>query len=134
MQLVFLVLFPNLFQIVNSDKSLPDSTLEATHAISSFHSSAHLLKHVDENFLPSCRYSLRQISSSTVLQWLARERSWLAAMEVTKAIVIHLERKQLLIATEEVSWLEVPLSNIGTYLNFLIVIFLKINSNFRAQK
>ena len=110
-----LVYFSILFQVVNSDKSLPNSTLEATKAISSFHSSAHLLKHVDENFLPSCRYSLRQISSSQVLQWLARERSWLAAMEVTKAIVIHLERKQLLIATEEVSWLEIPLSTIGIF-------------------
>ena len=109
--------------------------MEASKSISSFHSSAHLLKHVDENFLPSCRYSLRQISSSQVLQWLARERSWLAAMEVTKAIVIHLERKQLLIATEEVSWLEIPLSTIGIYFlkfsrqKLLNLIFLK-NKNF----
>ena len=112
--------------------------MEASKSISSFHSSAHLLKHVDENFLPSCRYSLRQISSSQVLQWLARERSWLAAMEVTKAIVIHLERKQLLIATEEVSWLEIPLSTIGIYhLNFRaksyqILIFMK-NRNFYSD-
>ena len=98
---------------MSNDKSLPDTTTEANKAVSSFHNSAHLLKHVDENFLPSSRYSLRQISSSQVLQWLARERSWLAAMEVTKAIVIHLERKQLMIATEEVSWLEVPMSTIG---------------------
>ena len=33
-------------------------------------------------------------------------------MEVTKSIVIHLERKQLVIATEEVSWLGIPFSTI----------------------
>ena len=45
-------------------------------------------------------------------------RSWLAALEITKAIVIHLERKQLLIATEEVSWLGIPMSrwfSVGIY-------------------
>ena len=47
-----------------------------------------------------------------MLQKLAHERSWLAAVEVTKSIVIHLERRQLLIATEEVSWLGVPLMSI----------------------
>ena len=43
---------------------------------------------------------------------LAHERSWLAATEVTKAIVICLNRQQLMVATEEVGWLGVPMSSI----------------------
>ena len=64
-------------------------------------------------------------------------RSWLAALEVTKAIVIHLERKQLLIATEEVSWLGIPMSSIdgnagGQAYNFdAISIYPVIRSNSR---
>ena len=69
--------------------------------------------------MPNFHQNLRQISSSQVLQRLAHERSWLAAVEVTKSIVIHLERKQLLIASEEVSWLGVPLMSIGKKLLFL---------------
>lgn len=62
--------------------------------------------------MPSFHQSLRQISCSHVLQMLAHERSWLAAVEVTKSIVIHMERKRLVIAVEEVNWLGVPCATI----------------------
>jgi len=122
-------------KMVATDQSLADSTIESEKANSSIHSSSQQLKHVNENFTPSFHQTLRQISSSQVLQLLAHERSWLAALEVTKAIVIHLERKQLLIATEEVSWLGIPMSSIdgnagGQAYNFdAISIYPVIRSN-----
>lgn len=123
--------------MVATDQSLADSTIESEKANSSIHTSSQQLKHVNENFTPSFHQTLRQISSSQVLQLLAHERSWLAALEVTKAIVIHLERKQLLIATEEVSWLGIPMSSIdgnagGQAYNFdAISIYPVIRSNSR---
>jgi hypothetical protein len=101
-----------LFQIVNVDRSLPSTMLESSKANTVLHPTSQQVKHVDENFVPSFNQSLKQISSSRVLQILANERSWLAASEVTKAIVIGLEHRQLVIASEEVSWLGVPFATI----------------------
>jgi hypothetical protein len=39
-----------------------------------------------------------------MLHALAQQRSWLAAQEVAKSIVVGLEQRQLQIAAEEVSW------------------------------
>ena len=63
-----------LFQMVATDQSLADSTIESEKANSSIHTSSQLLKHVNENFTPSFHQTLRQISSSQVLQLLAHER------------------------------------------------------------
>ena len=87
---------------MSADKSLAMSMTEASNTNTVLHMTSQQLKHVDENFVPSFNRSLKQISSSQVLQLLAHERSWLAASELTKSVVIGLERKELLIATEEV--------------------------------
>ena len=60
--------------MVATDQSLADSTIESEKANSSIHTSSQLLKHVNENFTPSFHQTLRQISSSQVLQLLAHER------------------------------------------------------------
>ena len=101
-----------LFQIICADKSLPVSMPESSTAHTVIHPTSQQLTHVDENFNPTFIHTLKQISSSQVLHMLAQERSWLAASEVTKAIVIGLERKQLLIATEEVGWLGLPVASL----------------------
>lgn len=62
------------FQMVATDQSLADSTIESEKANSSIHTSSQQLKHVNENFTPSFHQTLRQISSSQVLQLLAHER------------------------------------------------------------
>ena len=85
---------------------------ESSTAHTVIHPTSQQLTHVDENFNPTFIHTLKQISSSQVLHMLAQERSWLAASEVTKAIVIGLERKQLLIATEEVGWLGLPVASL----------------------
>ena len=60
--------------MVATDQSLADSTIESEKANSSIHTSSQQLKHVNENFTPSFHQTLRQISSSQVLQLLAHER------------------------------------------------------------
>ena len=70
--------------MVATDQSLADNSIDSDKANSSIHTSSQQLKHINENFTPSFHQSLRQISSSQVLQLLAHERSWLAALEVTK--------------------------------------------------
>ena len=62
--------------------------LESAKANSVIHATSQQTQHVDENFNPNFIHKLKQISSSQVLHMLAQERSWLAASEVTKAIVI----------------------------------------------
>ena len=99
-------------QIIDGDKSLATSVTEAAKANSVLHMNARQVKHVDENFNPSYQILLRQISSSQVLQVLANERSWIAASEVTRSLVVGLERRLLLTATEECTWLGVPLSTL----------------------
>ena len=39
-----------------------------------------------------------------MLHALAQQRSWLAAQEVAKSIVVGLEQRQLQMAAEDVSW------------------------------
>lgn len=53
------------------------------------------------------------MTSSKILQILASERSFFAANEVVKSVVLGMERRQLEIAAEEVNWLKVPVNTYG---------------------
>jgi hypothetical protein len=40
----------------------------------------------------------------SMLHSIANQRSWLAAQEIAKSIVVGLEQRQLQVAAEDVSW------------------------------
>ncbi len=65
--------------------------------------------HLHENFSPSAALiAARPITSSRILQILSSRRSALAAAEMTRSLVVGIDRRQLEIASEEVSWLAMP--------------------------
>jgi hypothetical protein len=86
-----------------SSEAAADSTLRTL-----LHGRRNRGAHVHENFSPSHFLYLRQLSSSRILQALAAERAVPAAAEVTRSIVVGIDRKLLELASEEVSWLTVP--------------------------
>eukprot|EP00095_Tigriopus_kingsejongensis_P009268 maker-scaffold361_size196684-snap-gene-0.20 protein:Tk09268 transcript:maker-scaffold361_size196684-snap-gene-0.20-mRNA-1 annotation:"hypothetical protein TcasGA2_TC011954" len=79
---------------------------EAKHSL--IHSHFKKDAHIHENFFPSYPLNLKQFSSSKILQAVASQRSWFAANEVTRSVVVGLDKRQLELASAEVSWLNVP--------------------------
>ena len=80
--------------MVATDQSLADSAIESEKANSSIHTSSQQLKHVNENFTPSFHQTIRQISSSHVLQLLAHER-YMALMPSLLKKNTHFSRRDL---------------------------------------